>query len=228
MKQITKLSFLLLLIGMITVSCKNDTKKAVAEETKTETTSQSTAMTGAKFGVDAANSKVVWVGKKPTGEHTGTLSMSSGDIYVKDGNITGGKFVIDMKSINVLDLEGEYKADLEAHLRGDNEGKEDHFFNVAKYPTGTFEVTKVVNKQGDEGITHMIYGNLTIKGITKPVGFNANVNITENAIHVVTPAFDINRTDWGINFMSKSVFDNLKDKFINDEISIAIDLTAKS
>ena len=46
------------------------------------------------------------------------------------------------------------------HLRGED------FFDTAKYPTATFKSTKVVF-EGDK--PSAIEGNLTIKGITKPV-----------------------------------------------------------
>ena len=88
------------------------------------------------------SSVIEWVGKKPTGQHTGTISLKSGSLTVDNGNITGD-FTIDMNSITVTDItEADGKLDLEAHLKGT--GKEDgadHFFNVKTYPTGTFKLT---------------------------------------------------------------------------------------
>lgn len=43
-----------------------------------------------------------------------------------------------MESINVEDLEGQDKIDLEKHLKGTVKGKE-HFFNVQKYPKAYFK-----------------------------------------------------------------------------------------
>ena len=51
--------------------------------------------------------------------------------------------MIDMNSITVLDLEGDYKANLEAHLKGTVDEKADDFFNVNQFPTANFEVTKI-------------------------------------------------------------------------------------
>jgi hypothetical protein len=38
--------------------------------------------------------------------------------------------------------------------------------------------------------------------------------------------FSIDRTKWGVNYGSKSIFDNLGDKFINDDIGLEIELHA--
>ncbi|MEO1256744.1 MAG: YceI family protein, partial [Bacteroidota bacterium] len=60
--------------------------------------------------VDAKASKVEWVGKKVTGQHNGVIALTGGRLEMDDnGNLTGGLFTIDMKSIECLDLSGEYK-----------------------------------------------------------------------------------------------------------------------
>lgn len=212
----------LFVVSMFFVACKNKgTKAEVSDAEKVST------VTGTDFNVDTASSSVMWTGFKPTGKHNGTINIENGTVTIKDGKIVGGKFTLDMNSIAVLDLDGDYKADLEAHLKGTGEEGTDDFFNVTKYPTATYEITNVTGLENNPEGTHMIYGNLTLKDIIKQVAFIANVDITEDAVKVTTPPFEINRTDWGINYKSKSVFDNLKEKFINDEMAVAIKLNAK-
>lgn len=223
MKKSIKFSMLMFLLAFVVMSCKNENKKA--EVSEAEDVAQAV---GADFKVDPSLSKVLWEGYKPSGSHNGTVEVSEGSISVKDGKIAAGNFMIDMNTINVLDLEGEYKNDLEGHLKGTGGGDSaDHFFNVTKYPVAKFEITKVTNLESDPEATHMVYGNLTMKDITKQVGFRANVDITEDAVKVSTPKFDINRTDWGIKFKSKSFVDDLKDNFINDNMGMSINLTAR-
>jgi hypothetical protein len=41
-----------------------------------------------------------------------------------------------------------------------------------------------------------------------------------------TDSFKINRTEWNINYASKSIFDDLKDKFVNDDIELKVNVTA--
>lgn len=207
---------------MMSTSCKK------VEGDKAEVTEAKAVekVSGQELEVDLANSMVSWEGAKPTGAHTGTINLSEGVVILKGGDIAGGSFVLDMNSITNTDMEGKMKTNLEAHLKGTVEGKEDHFFNTPKFPTGKFEITKVTKLNGDEEATHLIYGNLTLKDITKQVGFKALVGIGTNRVEVSTPSFKIDRTLWGVNYGSKSVFDDLGDKFVNDEVGLSIKLKA--
>ena len=205
-----------------TKSCK----KAEGEKATVSAPAEVKASTGVTMPVDLGASMVSWEGSKPTGSHTGTIKLSSGELTLDGMAITGGSFVLDMNSITNTDQEGGKKAGLEAHLKGTAEGKEDHFFNVPKYPTGKFEITKVVKVNGNPSATHSIYGNLTIREITKQIGFQALVGIGKDRVEVTTPPFTIDRTNWDINYGSKSIVDNLGDNFINDEIGLTITLKA--
>ncbi len=217
-------SSILMLSLLVFTACK----KTAGEKAEVNDAAAVSAAQGVEFPVQLAGSFVSWEGAKPTGTHTGTVSLSSGSVIVDKGVVTGGSFVLDMSSINVTDLEGEYKDNLEKHLKGLGDDNADHFFNVAAYPTAKFEITKVTSLSGDETATHLVYGNLTIKETTKEVGFKANVQVADNAVTVSTPQFKIDRTQWGVNYGSKSIFSDLGDKFVNDEIALSINLTASA
>lgn len=219
--KIKFVSILIVTVLLITAySCKgekqNETNANTQEEVKE---APAEAIT---YTVDVASSSIDWVGSKPLGKHNGTLKLASGTFETKEGMITSGSFIIDMTSINVTDLEGDDKASLEGHLKGEGEGKEDHFFNVAKFPKAVFDVTGVTEKEGKT----FIDGNLTIKGIKKNISFPATTSVEGDTITLNTEVFTINRTEWGVNYGSKSVFENLGDKFINDDIEIKISLKA--
>jgi len=137
--------------------------------------------------------------------------------------LQSGTFLIDMNSIVSLDLEeGDMKTNLENHLKGTVEGKEGDFFNVTQFPTGAFEVTGV----SDEGDKAMLSGNLTLKGVKQNITFPVAVANEGDMLTITSEAFTIDRTKWGVNFGSKTVFDNLGDKFINDEIELKINVVA--
>ncbi|MEK6555965.1 MAG: YceI family protein, partial [Bdellovibrionota bacterium] len=88
--------------------------------------------------VDTAASEVNWTGSKVIGaSHNGHIKMSSGSVQMDGKKLLGGEFVIDMNSINNVDLAGSAKdkAKLEGHLKSDD------FFGVAKHPTATFKIT---------------------------------------------------------------------------------------
>lgn len=221
-----KLTWQLLIIATLSLSfiaCKSD-KGAKADTSEAGTVNEEV---GKNYSVDAETSMISWEGSKIAGKHMGTIKVQEGSVSVKEGKITGGNFTIDMNSINVTDLEGDKKAYLESHLKGSADDNADDFFNVNKYPTAKFEITKVSNLTNDPEASHLVYGNLSLKDVTKQVGFKAQIAISESNITVNAPQFKIDRTEWGIKYGSGKFFDDLKDKAIDDEMGITIDLKAK-
>jgi hypothetical protein len=65
-----------------------------------------------------------------------------------------------------------------------------------------------------------------MKGITKSITFDASVNVTGGKMTATTESFVINRTLWNVNYQSKSVFAELKDQFINDDITLSVKLAS--
>lgn len=227
MMTIFKSALLFLLVGGL-ISCSNNKQGEVAEASEPKQPAQASTA-GNAFSLDLDNSTILWEGYKPGKTHSGTIKLKDGTFSMKDGTLEGGKFVIDMASIEVTDLEpGKGKENLEGHLRGTADGKETDFFNVREHPTGSFEITKVAKLQGDEQANHMIYGNLTLKGISKQVAFKANVEANENQFKAESLPFRINRTEWDIKFMSKNFFENLGDNFINDEIGLIVSIMGQA
>jgi polyisoprenoid-binding protein YceI len=202
------------------ISCKEGAKESKTSEPKETLTATAKATL---YTVKKATSTILWEGSKPLGTHKGTISIQEGTFYIKGRTIESGTFVMDMNSISVTDLdENNGKGSLESHLKGTVEGKEGDFFNVIKHPTATFVVTKVSDIDGKT----IMSGNLTMLDTTQNVSFPVMIDIQDNTIQVKSEAFAIDRTKWGINYGSKSVFDNLGDKFINDDMEITIDVTA--
>jgi polyisoprenoid-binding protein YceI len=216
-KTITLLTIAFCAVLMFT-SC-NETKEKTGEN---EAVAEAEA-TAIAYTASSENSKIMWSGSKPTGTHSGTISLTGGELMVNDKNLEAGKFTIDMKSITVTDLKaGDGKENLEAHLMGTVEGKEGDFFNVNEFPKAMFEITSIEGGQYNPTVN----GNLTIKGKTNPVSFNATVSYADNTMLLKSDKFTINRTQWGINYGSKSIFDNLGDKFISDDMELEVELQA--
>jgi len=169
-----------------------------------------TTIDGDKKKIKLESSKVVWKGYKVTGSHVGIISIKSGHLNFDDDILTGGSFEIDMSTITVTDLEGEYKGKLEGHLKSDD------FFGVEKFPTATLHFTKVksVGKNSYE-----VAGDITIKGKTETVSFN--VSVYGNKANV---SLKIDRTKFDVRYGSTSFFDGLKDKAIYDEFDLVADL----
>ncbi|HPF96172.1 MAG: YceI family protein [Flavobacteriaceae bacterium] len=215
--------FNFLMVAVLTatlVNCKNKAEEAVTSDAEAAKVSEATSQ---KYITDVLKSSIEWKGFKPTGTHNGTISIDTGTFEMVDGQLHSGTFLIDMKSIKALDLEGDYKTSLESHLMGTVEGKEGDFFDVNKFPTAAFEITGT--EATADGKT-LLSGNLTIKGMKNNITFPVSVTATGDDLTITSDTFTIDRTKWGVNYGSKSIFDNLGDKFINDEIELKINIVA--
>lgn len=209
---------LLLSISLFTACGGPEGEKVEAEAAQTEATATAEAV---NYTIDTGASNIVWTGAKPTGQHTGNLKLSGGNLSIADGNITAGEFTIDMNSLENTDLKaGEGKEDLEGHLKtGD-------FFEVEKYPTAKFVVTNVAPVTGDAQVTHKVTGNLTMKDVTKSVSIPVNVAVMGDKVSAQSKAFTIDRTEWGVSYNSGTLASTAKDKIINDEVGLVITLVA--
>ena len=168
--------------------------------------------------VDTKSSQIAWVGKKVTGQHNGIVNIKSGALQMEEGQVTGGSFVIDMTSIDVLDLEGEYKGKLMGHLKSDD------FFSVESHPTAKFVITSL-NKSEATDATHFAAGDLTIKGITNKITFPANVTIVDGKANVKA-TLELDRTKWNVRYGSGSFFDGLGDNMIYDDFELTVNLSS--
>ena len=220
-KQVLNIFTVVALCAAI-VSCKK-ANEANMSEAEAAAVSESTTE---KYVVNIDESVIEWRGFKPTGTHSGTINIENGVFQMDNGVLQSGTFLINMKTITCTDLEGEMKGNLEAHLKGTVEGKEGDFFDVNKFPTAAFEITG--SQAGEDGNSmSKLSGNLAIKGMKHNITFPVEVNVQDDRIIIKSESFTIDRTKWGINYGSKSVFDNLGDKFINDDIELNIMLVAK-
>ena len=73
----------------------------------------------------------------------------------------------------------------------------------------------------------IVTGDLTIKGITKPVSFPVTVKTTANGAEA-TGTITVDRSKYDMKFRSKSFFDasTLGDKMIYDDFTIDVKLVA--
>ena len=62
-----------------------------------------------KVNANKTNSTVIWTGSKPTGSHTGNVTLKDGYLSFDHGQLVGGEFTINMTSITCTDIESEKK-----------------------------------------------------------------------------------------------------------------------
>ncbi|GAL85905.1 YceI family protein [Sporocytophaga myxococcoides] len=170
-----------------------------------------------EYKVDAKQSKVVWLGKKVTGEHTGGINIADGKLISDGKNFTGGSFTIDMASMTCTDVaDPAYNEKFIGHLKSDD------FFSTAKFPKSNFVITKITSTGKDQ---YNVKGKLTIKGITNEIEFPATIQTVGKQIKA-NAKIVVNRTKYDIKYGSGSFFDNLGDKAINDDFELNVDLVA--
>jgi len=177
----------------------------------------SITMNAAEYVVDKTASKVKWEAKKVTGQHNGTISFANGSIVATGNKISGGSFVIDMKSLANEDIaDAGMKAKLMGHLSSDD------FFSIEKFPESKMVIKNVTPVSGDE---FKFSADLTIKGITNPVEFNAKVTESGDKLSA-EGVITVNRTLYGIKYGSGSFFQGLGDKVIYDDFTLAFSVVA--
>ncbi|WP_165731896.1 YceI family protein [Polaribacter sp. 20A6] len=211
-----KIILSLVVVASVLTACKNEKKEKVEvkEAVKVEVN------VAELNNVDTSVSVLNWAGSKPGGAHNGTVALKSGGLLVEEGKLTNGEFVIDMTKIVNLDIpaDKEGNAKLVGHLTSAD------FFDVATYPTSSFVITSVNEVEGKLAVT----GNLQIKDVTKSITIPATIS-TENGVTVFTSeTFNVDRADFNVKYGSKSFFDDLQDKFIDDIMTFSFVVKTKA
>jgi polyisoprenoid-binding protein YceI len=166
-----------------------------------------------KLTADTTNTKLLWLGEKVTGQHSGTIKLQSGWVNLKDNKIVSGEFNIDMASLK----DSENNARLEGHLKSED------FFGTVKFPVAKLVITG--STPFDKG-TGTVSGTLTIKDITNPIEFKAALQKKDDGTWFFAN-ITVDRTKYNIRFGSGSFFDNLGDKTIFDEFKLKVSLLVK-
>lgn len=174
------------------------------------------------YNANINSTSIAWTGKKIGLENKGLIKLKSGYFGVKNGIVEFGKFVIDMNSMSCTNI-----ADADKCSRLTNHLKNDDFFSVEKFPISELHITKVVpiNNAAKGQPNYTFHGNLKIKGKTNPIQFPAIVEVNGNTLKG-NAKFSIDRTKWGVNFNSGTIFAILAEKAISDNIDFEVAVNA--
>lgn len=168
--------------------------------------------------VDNQKSTIKWTGSKIAESHEGFIGIQKGVLLINHGTLAGGEIAIQMSSIQTTDMSEKYNKKLDAHLKNED------FFDVEKHPVSTIKITQATKTEGNN---YKIVADLTIKGITNSIAFDAEVNIRKIAFFAKAK-IKIDRTKWDIKYNSGNFFKDLGDKVILDEIEFEINLLSAS
>ena len=172
-----------------------------------------------RFEIESAQSNIEWTGRKVTGAHNGTVDIQTGELSLTDGKLSGGNFVIDTTSIKILDItDPATNAQFAGHLFSED------FFSTESFPKASFVITSTDHQKKD---SYLITGDLTIKGITRPVTFPADVHFANDSV-TASGKIIIDRTHYEMKFRSGNFFTNLGDTLIYNDFELNVKLTASA
>ena len=223
MRQLIPCSMLLLTVLALTTffACsdapKGDQAKITDQEKKAEAVGQN-------FMLDTSTSRIHFVGNGVGKNHPGTFRLSSGSVAIAGNQITGGEFVLNVKSLDLDQKDAMFQQKLRPHLLSGD------FFDADKFGTAKFVITKVAPYQpgaGDssiiDGANFNVSGNLTLKEDTKNITFPARLDLDANTLKAKSN-FNIDRTQWKMNYGNDKT---LGDKFISETVNIRLDMQAR-
>jgi len=186
-------------------------------ETKASTTLGDLGIPDGNYSLTKDKPRINWTAKKITGSgHSGIIPASNGKFIVKEGVITKGLVSFDMKGFEVTDIDGDSKESFDKHLKSAD------FLDVDKFPEAILSFNNSsINKDG----TTTLSCSLDMHGISVDyvIPFSLKEKkLTQGGIgYQISGLFFVNRTKHDITYGSGSVFDNLGDKAIQDEVLIS-------
>ena len=159
-------------------------------------------VTAGNYVVEPTHTLVGWtVTHFGFNDYFGIIGSPTGTMTLDPAKLNAATLLIDIPI-------GEFtsaNAKLTEHMKSAD------FFDFAKFPAAKFVSTKVVAK----GQTALIQGNLTIKGVTKPVTLNAKFTgagingFSKKETIGFSATTSIKRSDWGIGYGIPLVSDNV-------------------
>jgi hypothetical protein len=122
-----------------------------------------------KVSINLDDSKIQCTAIKTDTEHPGSAKFTGGELVLDDNEIKGGSFTITLNSLGSMDSKARFEIK-----------------KVTKLP-----ITRT--EQGDIKFTHKIEGELTIKGQTKTISFDASINVLKGKVAASSETFRIDK-----------------------------------
>lgn len=154
----------------------------------------SAAEAAASYSVDPIHSMVIFkVKHMGAGNFYGRFNQVSGTFTIDDTDPSKNRIEFEVKTDNI-DTANKQRDD---HLKGPD------FFNVVQFPTITFK-GKEIKKAGEQ--SHEVAGDLTFRGVTKPLKAKVEKVGTGKGRRGETitgfeATFTLKRSDFGMNYM---------------------------
>jgi polyisoprenoid-binding protein YceI len=217
MKKLAEFRLLLILTAAVLVAACDKAPKG--DDAKITEKEEGVVATGITYAVDTARSWAKFTGHGVGKNHPGYFKLNYGAVAVANDSLSGGNFVINIKSMRMEQKGADMTTKLRPHLLSGD------FFDAEKFGTATFEITNAIPyepKDGEkslvEGANLLISGNLTLKDVTKNITFPARIDLDGNTLKGKAN-FDIDRRQWQMNYGADKT---LGDKFISETVNIEL------
>jgi len=169
------------------------------------------------YTIDLNKSKLRWVAKKLTGSHWGSIRLKSGIVKIKNNLPIEGEFIVDMKTIKVMDTkESLWGKKLQSHLHSKD------FFDTENYPEAKLSIKRVTIRNG----RFLIDADLSIKSIIHPIEFVCEIFQSAD-LASARGKIDIDRTLYDVTYRSARYFPNIGDRMIYDIFTVDFEIDAK-
>jgi polyisoprenoid-binding protein YceI len=171
--------------------------------------------------IDLEKSRVEWMGRSLMGAHRGSVKLSQGELEVRGGLPSRARFTLDMRSIENADItDPEMRQMLVHHLQSDD------FFDVEKFPTAEFRLTKIepLTDATPGRPNTKITGELALKDVRRELTFPAILGPAPEGVFAADALFDLDRTLWNVRYGSGRFYEKLGKHLVNDTITLALKL----
>ncbi|WP_114394140.1 YceI family protein [Oleisolibacter albus] len=168
-----------------------------------DVTRDAAAVKAGTYAVEPSHTKVLYaINHLGYSTYYGAFPKAQGSLTLDPANLDKSSLEI---TIDVAAIDSSDDA-LDKHLRGPD------FFDTAKFPTATFKSTKIERTGAN---TARITGDLTLKGVTKPVTLDATFN--QAGVNFISKTYSVGfdavgtlkRSDFGIKAYVPAVGDEV-------------------
>jgi polyisoprenoid-binding protein YceI len=134
-------------------------------------------------------STIEFTGTKKDGMHSGGFRKFTGTIDAPGGDFAKAKVTVDIRTDSLYSDNEK----LTGHLKSPD------FFDVRNHPTAKFTSTSIRAVGGDSPTSHLLTGDLTLHGVTKPVTIPVRVMPTSTGLKL-EGTFTLKRKEFGMTY----------------------------
>jgi polyisoprenoid-binding protein YceI len=166
-----------------------------------------------RWEIDRTHSELTFRIRHMVSRVNGAFNDWSGTVHADPANLAGGRVEVDIRTASI-DTRNE---------RRDNHLRSDDFFDAENHPAITFRSTRVEADGGDL----RVHGNLTIRGVTRPVVLEGRLLEVAGTPGRRRIGFEaettINRMDYGVSWNRAAEIGGV---VLGDDVRISIAISA--